>query len=200
MARLEFKLSGFERRVVELKLGITRLGRAPDSDVRVDDLTVSATHCEVLLGCGRVSVRDCGSTNGTFVDGIPVQDAVLLPGETLRLGDVELVVADTEIPISIPKFEPPTAAPPVLLSNGSATCRRHRLNVAVYRCQHCHELLCDECIHRLRRRGGKLLCLCPLCSYPAEAIGGEDRKKKSFLNRLRETTKLLLNRFAFARR
>lgn len=196
MARLEFKTAGFEERAVELRLGINRLGRAADSDVYLEHPTVSGAHCEVVLGCGQLSVRDCGSTNGTFVDGTPVQEAILLPGQTLRVGDVELLVAETEVPVSIPKFEPASTAPapPVMLPNGSVLCRRHRDSLATYRCQHCHELLCDECIHWLRRRGGKLLCLCPLCSYPVEAIDGRKKKKKSLLSRLRETTKLIFCR------
>jgi hypothetical protein len=194
MAKLQFKTASLQERVVELKLGINRLGRAEDSDVHVEHQTVSGTHCEVLLGLGQVSVRDCGSTNGTFVDGTPVQEAILLPGQTLRLGDVELLVADTEVPISIPRFEVPIEAPPITLANGSVICRRHRASQAIYKCQHCHELLCEECIHRLRRRGGTLLRLCPLCSYPVDAIGGEKKRKKSLLHRLRETTKLLFCR------
>ena len=138
-------------------------------------------------------MRDCGSTNGTFVDGTPIREAVLLRGQTLRLGTVELLVTDTEMPISIPKFDVPITAPPVVLSDGSILCRQH-CALATYRCQHCRELLCEQCIHRLRRRGGKLLCLCPLCSYPVEAIGGEKKKKKSLLKRLRETTKLFFRR------
>jgi pSer/pThr/pTyr-binding forkhead associated (FHA) protein len=194
MARLECKTAGFEERIVELKLGISRLGRAPDNDVQLEHPTVSGNHCEIQVGCGQVSVRDCGSTNGTFLDGTPIQDAILLPGQTLCLGDVELLVADTEVPISIPRFELPTAAQPVVLSNGSVVCRRHRFNLATYQCMHCHELLCEECIHRLRRREGKLLCLCPLCSYPVEVIGGEKKKKKSLFSRLRETAKIFFSR------
>lgn len=194
MAKLECKTAGVEARMVELKLGLNRLGRAPHNDVQLEHPTVSGTHCEINLGCGQVSVRDCGSTNGTFVDGTPIQDAILLPGQTLRLGDVELLVADTDLPITIPKFEAPVTAPPVMLSNGSVLCRRHRFNFATYQCTQCRELLCEECIHRLRRRGGKLLCLCPLCSYPVEAIGGGKKQKKSLIKRLCETTKLLFSR------
>jgi hypothetical protein len=194
MAKLEFKSEGLGDRAVELRLGVNRLGRAPDNDIQVDDSTVSGTHCEVTVGCGQILVRDCGSTNGTFLDGTPIQDAILLSGQTLRLGDVELLVADTSIPISIPKFELPATPPPVMLADGAVFCRRHRANPATYRCQHCGELLCEQCIHLLRRRGGKLLRLCPLCSYPVEAIGGEKKKKKSLFHRLRETTKLLFSR------
>lgn len=194
MAKLQFKTAGFDERVVELRLGHTRLGREPENDIPIPDPTVSGRHCELTLEWGGLSVRDCGSTNGTFIDGTPVQDAVLLPGQTLRLGDIELLVADTWAPIRIPTFEVPTAAPPVVLSNGAIQCRRHRAGIATYRCTHCRELLCEECLHRLRRRGGNQLCLCPLCSYPVEVLGGEKRKRKTILDRLRETTKMILGR------
>lgn len=195
MAKLLFKTADREQRVVELKLGVNRLGRCPENDLQLEHQTVSSTHCEVLLGCGQITVRDCGSTNGTFLDGVPVRDATLRPGQTLRVGEVELLVVDTEIPIAIPQFQAVTPpAPPVVLSNGSILCRQHPSNLAKYRCPHCHELLCAQCVHRLRRHGGKLLCLCPLCSHPVEPIGGEIKKRKSLFHRLRETTKLFFNR------
>lgn len=190
MAKLQFKTSGFEERAIELRPGKNRLGRAPDSDILIEDPTVSSTHCELVLGCNQLSVRDCCSTNGTFVDGTAVGEAKLFAGQILRLGDVELLVKDTEVPISIPTFKVPVAAPPVVLFDGSILCRRHRTGLVSYRCGHCGELLCEQCIHRLRRRGGNLLLLCPLCSYRVEPIGGEKKRKQSLLNRLRETTKL----------
>jgi pSer/pThr/pTyr-binding forkhead associated (FHA) protein len=193
MAKLQFKTQGFENHAIELRLGVNRLGRALGNDIQLYDHTVSGTHCEVTVGCGQISVRDCGSTNGTFLDGTLIQDAVLHPGQALRLGDVELLVTDISVPVSIPKFDLPLSPHPVMLSNGSVLCRRHRTSQATYRCQHCNELLCEECIHLLRRRGGKLLHLCPSCSYPVEPIGGEKKKKKSFFCRLRETTKLFFS-------
>ena len=191
MARLECKTEGMEHRVVDLKLGVNRLGRSTENDVCLNHFTISSAHCEVVLGCGQVSVRDCASTNGTFLNGKPVQEAVLLPGQILRLGEVELLVADTEVPVAIPKFEKPLAPPPVILANGALLCRRHRGTEVTYRCQHCGELLCEHCIHKLRRRGGKLLRLCPLCSYQVELTGGEKKVKKSLFKRLCETTRML---------
>jgi hypothetical protein len=198
MATLQFKTAGFEDRVFDLSLGINRFGRAPESHVLVEDPTVSGTHCEVLLGDGQITVHDCGSTNGTFLDGNPVQDAVLLAGQTLRIGDVELLVADTEVSVRIPRFEMQVERPPVVRADGSILCSRHEMTAATYRCPHCRELLCEGCVHRLRRRGGKLLCLCPRCSHPVEVIGGEKKKKKSLLKRLQDTTKLFFHR-AFGR-
>ena len=195
MAKLQFKTAENETRIIELKLGLNRLGRCPRSDLQLEDQTVSGTHCEVMLGCGQITVRDCGSTNGTFLDDVPVLDATLRLGQTLRLGAVELQVLDTEVPVTIPKFEVSTVpSPPVMLSDGSVVCAQHPSNLATYRCQHCHEIWCIRCIHRLRRRGGKSLCLCPRCSYPVEPIRGEAKKKRSLLCRLRETTKLFFTR------
>src|SRR5690242_19619585 len=104
MAKLEIKTAGLGHQVIELRLGVNRLGRAADNDVQLEHPSVSATHCELLLGCGPIAVRDCGSTNGTFVDGAPVQTATLLAGQTLRLGGVELLLADAQVPVSIPRF------------------------------------------------------------------------------------------------
>ena len=79
---------------------------------------------------------------------------------------------------------------PVVLWDGSMLCRRHPQARATHQCTHCSEVLCDECVHRLRRRGGKVLKLCPLCSHPCERIGGERKKKKTLLGFLQKTVKL----------
>ncbi len=197
MARLHVTSEGFEGQLIELKLGINRLGRHPANDFEIDHPTVSSRHCEIILSQDEVRVRDCSSTNGTFVDGQVVWDSPLTPGQTLRLGDVELLVESTEFNIAIPRFELPRPAPPVVLSDGSLICPRHKERRARYQCTHCHEVMCEGCIHRLRRRGGKMLDLCPLCGQHCELMGSEHPKKKrplfAFLQR---TIKLAFFRVA----
>lgn len=190
MARLLIRSEGFNAQVIHLKLGTNRFGRSPKNDFQLEHPTISALHCEIVLGADGVQVRDCGSTNGTFVDGEPVQEALLSAGQTLHLGDVELFVEETQVSIAIPKFEVPRPAPPVVLSDGSLICPRHPQAHATHQCTFCREILCDACVHRLRRRGGKVLKLCPLCSHTCERIGGEKKKKKSFLGFLQKTVKL----------
>lgn len=190
MARLLIRSEGFNAQVIHLKLGTNRFGRSPKNDFQLEHPTISALHCEIVLGADGVQVRDCGSTNGTFVDGEPVQEALLSAGQTLHLGDVELFVEETQVSIAIPKFEVPRPAPPVVLSDGSLICPRHPQAHATHQCTFCREILCDACVHRLRRRGGKVLKLCPLCSHACERIGGEKKKKKSFLGFLQKTVKL----------
>jgi hypothetical protein len=196
MARLVIKSEGFRNQALELKLGINRFGRSSDNDFQIEHATISARHCEIVLGEGKVVVRDTGSTNGTFLDQHPIQEAVLQAGQTLCLGDVVFLVETTDITIAIPKFDVFHEAPPVVLSDGSMLCRRHPRARATHQCTHCLELLCDACVHRLRRRGGKALKLCPLCSHACTPLGGEKKKKKTLLDFLHNTIKLPLMRGA----
>src|SRR5690606_5819134 len=105
--------------------------------------TVSARHCEMVLSADGVLLRDCNSTNGTFVNDEPVTEAWLLPGQTMRMGDVEFFVESTDAKISIPEIERPLPAPPVVLPDGSMLCRRHPRSRATHRCTFCSEILCD---------------------------------------------------------
>jgi FHA domain len=190
MARLIIKTAGFDGRVVELNLGVNRFGRSPKNDVQIEHPTVSALHCEIELADDGVVVRDCGSTNGTYVAGRRVEESKLSAGQSLHLGDVELLVETTDVTISIPSFDVPRPAPPVVLGDGSLICPRHPDARATHQCSHCREVLCDACVHHLRRRGGKLIKLCPLCSHPCVPLGGEPPKKKSLFKLWRKTVKL----------
>ena len=190
MARLIIKSAEIANRVIELNLGVNRLGRDPENDFPIEHPTVSASHCEIVLSNEGVIVRDCASSNGTFVGGERIEEARLSAGQTVHLGEVELLVETTEVTIAIPKFDVPRPAPPVVMSDGSLICPRHPRARATHQCTHCKEVLCDACVRRLQRRGGKLLKFCPLCSPPCEPIGGEKRKKKSLLGIFRKTVKL----------
>ncbi|WP_428954341.1 FHA domain-containing protein [Streptomyces sp. cg35] len=76
--------------------GQIRVGRSADADVPLDDPDVSRLHCAVTLAAdGRVTVVDLGSTNGTTVDGRPLDERPvrLSPGALLRLGESALRVS-----------------------------------------------------------------------------------------------------------
>ena len=61
------------------------------ADVQVRDRTVSAKHCEICVVGSGVSVRDLGSTNGTFVGGARVKEAWGTEGTTIAIGQTTLV-------------------------------------------------------------------------------------------------------------
>jgi pSer/pThr/pTyr-binding forkhead associated (FHA) protein len=195
MARLVVK-SGFGEQVIQLHLGKNRLGRSPENDFQIEHPSVSALHCEINVSANQLTVRDCDSTNGTFVAGQAVSESRIEAGQTLSLGDVEVFVDSTDVTIAIPIFDMPRPAPPVVLTDGSIICPRHSNSRVTHRCTHCREIMCDACVHRLRRKGGKLMLLCPLCSHPCELIGGQKKKKRSLLGFLQKTIKLPLVRAA----
>jgi len=196
MARLVIKSQGLERQVIELNLGVNRLGRSPDCDFPIDHPTVSSLHCEVLLDNEGVTLRDCDSTNGTSIAGQMINEARLYSGQTFCLGDVELLVESTDVIIAIPKFDAvgDRPVPPAVLPDGSLMCPRHGNAHATYQCTHCHEVLCEICVHHVGRRGGKVLNLCPLCSHQCEPLGPAKPKKKSFMRFLRTTVKIPFTR------
>ena len=72
--------------------GIRTIGRATGADFIVDAALVSRVHCRLTaLPGGELEVRDLNSTNGTFVNGERVENAVLSSGDRLQVGRVELV-------------------------------------------------------------------------------------------------------------
>jgi hypothetical protein len=191
MARLVVKSTGFGERVIELKLGVNRLGRSPENDFQVEHPTISAHHCELSIEDEQLVIRDSESTNGTFVGGEPIREARLSAGESFSAGDVEFLVESTDMAVSIPKIlVEVTKAPPVVRADGSLLCPRHSRAQVTHQCTKCHEMMCDVCVHQLRRRGGKLLKLCPVCSHKVELIGGDKKKKKTLLGFLQKTVKM----------
>jgi pSer/pThr/pTyr-binding forkhead associated (FHA) protein len=69
----------------------TTAGRRPDSDVFLDDVTVSRTHATIERRAGDFFVRDAGSLNGTYVNGERVEETKLASGDEIQIGMFKLV-------------------------------------------------------------------------------------------------------------
>lgn len=73
---------------------IKTIGRAVGVDFVVDANLVSRVHCRLTAGASEIEVLDLDSTNGTFVNGLPVQKrAVVKAGDRIGVGRLELEVA-----------------------------------------------------------------------------------------------------------
>ncbi len=72
------------------------LGSAPTNDVVLGDATVSRFHCELLLDDRGLRIRDLSSTNGTFVDGVPVVEAYLRTESVFRIGETTIALTPGE--------------------------------------------------------------------------------------------------------
>ncbi|MGZ3425681.1 MAG: sigma 54-interacting transcriptional regulator [Polyangia bacterium] len=68
----------------------TVVGAHPSADVEIADAAMSKFHCEIVIADGAPRVRDLGSTNGTFVDGVPIIEAPLRHESMLTLGRTQL--------------------------------------------------------------------------------------------------------------
>lgn len=76
---------------LSLEADVTRLGRATDGDVSLDDITVSRRHAEVVRSGSSYLVRDSGSLNGTYVNNQRIDEAPLVQGDELQIGKFRLV-------------------------------------------------------------------------------------------------------------
>ncbi len=66
------------------------MGRDPDSDIFLNDVTVSRVHAFLDVVESEVAVRDAGSLNGTYVNGVIVDAAQLHSGDVLQIGTFQM--------------------------------------------------------------------------------------------------------------
>src|SRR5882762_4239873 len=90
MPRLVLLSEGLTGRTYELKTDKTTVGRVSDNAFEIPEASVSSHHCELTLRGNDVLVKDLGSTNGTFINGEKIEEAVLKPGQILRVGMIEM--------------------------------------------------------------------------------------------------------------
>ncbi|MER7394687.1 ATP-binding cassette domain-containing protein [Streptomyces sp. NPDC000151] len=76
---------------------VTRIGRAPDSDLVVEDLIVSRRHAELRAGPEGYEIVDLGSHNGTYLNGRPVTRAPVVPGDIVGVGHSAFVLVGEEL-------------------------------------------------------------------------------------------------------
>ena len=69
----------------------TTAGRHPESDIFLDDVTVSRRHVEIIAGPDGFRVRDIGSLNGTYLNRERIDEAALVNGDELQIGKFKLV-------------------------------------------------------------------------------------------------------------
>lgn len=81
---------------IALDAELISIGRHPESDIFLDDITVSRRHAEVHRSSEGFSVVDAGSLNGTYVDKNRVERASLSDGAELQIGKFKLVYLSVE--------------------------------------------------------------------------------------------------------
>jgi pSer/pThr/pTyr-binding forkhead associated (FHA) protein len=88
--------------VYELDQEYTHVGRAPGNEISLPYPSVSNRHCIFILSGPDIVLRDLNSSNGTCVNGEPVNEVVLRPGDLVQVGSVQI------------KFDPGVKRPKLL--------------------------------------------------------------------------------------
>jgi predicted component of type VI protein secretion system len=81
-----------ERRSFSMTRDMTVIGRREDCDLRIPLGDVSRKHCRVVREGEILKIEDLGSSNGTYLNGQRVQEALLSPGDSIQVGPVVFVL------------------------------------------------------------------------------------------------------------
>jgi hypothetical protein len=189
MAILFIQQDGVAVSPIELNLGITRIGRAANNDVVINHSSVSSHHCNLELGPDSVIVRDCDSTNGTFVNDQRVQVARLEPGQSLRFGQVMATIEWSSDRVNVPKLAPLKVSASVVLGDGVLSCLKHEAVSATWHCPRCDHYFCTGCTRDVHLVGRPSRRTCPDCGGAVELApwASAREKKQSLWGRIKKT-------------
>lgn len=91
------QVEGAEDRVFTLDRDETVIGRASDNAITIEDPAASSRHCVILRKGNRYTLRDLNSTNGSYLNGAPVTEVPLAPGDVLTVGSVRMMLEGDDI-------------------------------------------------------------------------------------------------------
>ena len=151
--------------------GFLRIGSDPTNDLCLNDPSVHAFHCILHKSGETVSVKSHNSTQDIVVDGVAVASAMLSPGQSLSLGEVQLWLGQSntdQVEIRIPEIPVKPDSP--FLPDGRPACRRHPFEEATVQCTVCGRMYCSECVHPIGLQGGVKRLFCAHCSQPCVQI------------------------------
>lgn len=94
VAQLVLKLRDRELRRVPIMDVETHVGRDPGNDLIIDNTGVSRHHLTIVYEAGRYYARDCGSSNGLFVNGLPAHREPLENGDSIQLGKFTVIFSE----------------------------------------------------------------------------------------------------------
>lgn len=103
---------------IELNPGLNRIGRGESNNHVINHPSVSTHHCEITVTDSTVTVRDLGSTNGTFVERVPVNVFQLHHGQHVQFGSVDMMFDTDMAPVlPSPAVNMPGAGARIVLAN-----------------------------------------------------------------------------------
>ncbi len=83
---------GVAAKEIPLSGAVTVIGRRSECDLCIPLKAVSRKHCQLNTDGGELKVRDLNSSNGTMVNGRSVEEAIIQPGDSLKIGPLTFLV------------------------------------------------------------------------------------------------------------
>lgn len=90
MPKLILSMDGLVLKEMVLSRERTSIGRKPDNDIQIDNLAISGHHAVITCILDDAFLEDQNSTNGTYVNGLPVKKHVLANNDVIELGKYRL--------------------------------------------------------------------------------------------------------------
>ena len=100
---------GGNNKAFSLPSTVTIIGRRQDCDLCVPLMVISRRHCALNMDGGVLTIRDLGSSNGTFVNGERIDEVNLSAGDKVSIGPLTFVVQIDGVPADIPGDKPLSA-------------------------------------------------------------------------------------------
>ncbi len=96
-AKVILSLDGLVLKEFTLSKERTTIGRKPHNDFHIDNLAVSGDHAVIVTILNDSFLEDLGSTNGTFVNGVPVQKHFLQNGDVIEIGKYKMKYVNEQL-------------------------------------------------------------------------------------------------------
>jgi pSer/pThr/pTyr-binding forkhead associated (FHA) protein len=174
--------------------GLNQLGRNPTNDFRVSDPSVSSFHAELTVDGDQIRVRDLGSTNGTFIDDVRIEEGPLKPENILRLGNVRFQLEEVTV---TPRPHAASAEEAVAASVVVAPrCVHHPGEAAAFKCDNCGAALCAKCLTVVGQGKFEATTICPVCQGQCHPLPHVSKAPEtpSLLHRLTQTLRIPFTR------
>jgi hypothetical protein len=144
-----------------------------------------------------IRVRDLGSTNGTFIDDLKIEEGILKPENFLRLGNVRFQLEEVSvIPVAHPTS--PEGAVEEAGKELAARCLNHPAIQAAFICENCGNALCPDCVKIVGQGKFEATTICSVCQgqchpLPASVVPPE-KGRGPLLDRLTRTLRIPFTR------
>lgn len=98
MMKISLRLTSKEN-VIDILLSEDQskvFGRSSSADVKLDDTKVSGKHCQIVLNKEKLEITDLDSKNGTYLNGIQIEQAQIFLGDEIKIGDSIITVIENK--------------------------------------------------------------------------------------------------------